>query len=103
MIGVGCEEAAGWANVFYMYKEEKISHIGPMGGYKVLLIAPLIEMSDDRPTAAHVHTKGDRMDHTSWAGTWNPGWGPYARISASRTTAIWYRYNTAAASTGQSQ
>lgn len=25
-------------------------------------------MSDDRPTAAQVHTKGDRMDHTAGLG-----------------------------------
>lgn len=45
---------------------EKISHIGPMEAMYCSL--PPDGMSDDRPTAAHVHTKGDRMDHTAGLG-----------------------------------
>lgn len=84
--GLDAKGQTGWANVNVV----KISHNGP---WAPTARCPPDEMSDDRPTAAHVHTKGDRMDHTA-------GLGPYARISASKTTAIWYRYNTAA---GQSQ
>lgn len=80
--GVGSEETTGWASVSTC--RDDIAHLGHGGSYCSL---PPDEMSDDRPTAAHVHTKGDRR-------TWNLGWVPYARIFfCSKTTAIWYRYN----------
>lgn len=45
---------------------ETISQIWAMGD--PVAHCPPDEMSDDRPTAAHVHTKGDPMDHTAGLG-----------------------------------
>lgn len=45
---------------------ETISQIWAMGDPAAH--CPPDEMSDDRPTAAHVHTKGDPMDHTAGLG-----------------------------------
>lgn len=60
---VGCEET-GRANLSTCRKRYRtLAH-----GALCIARCPLDGMSDDRPTAAQVHTKGDRMDHTAGLG-----------------------------------